>query len=408
MSKIDEMIKQMCPDGVQKVKLGDVGSFFGGLTGKNKDDFKDGNAVFITYKNIYSNPSLDENVADRVTILEGEKQNIVQYGDVLFTGSSETPDECGMSSVVNYIPKQNMYLNSFCFGWRPNDISAFEPNFLKHLLRSASIRTQIAKTANGVTRYNVSKKLFANILLPLPPLPIQREIVTILDKFTALQANLEEELQLRQKQYETYREQLLTFEEGECEKIGNLFEFKNGLNAEKSQFGHGKPIVNYVNVYKKNCIIGDDLEGLVSLEQSVLERFRVKKGDVFFTRTSETKEEIGLSSVLLEDIEDATFSGFLLRARPITNKLLPEYCKYCFRNYNTRKQIIASSTLTTRALTNGKLLSKVLIPLPSLSVQQSIVDKLDRFEALIANIKEEIELRKKQYEYYREKLLTFA
>ena len=131
----------------------------------------------------------------------------------------------------------------------------------------------------------------------------------------------------------------------------------------------------------------------------------------FFTRTSETKEEIGIASVLLEDIEDCVFSGFVLRARPTTDILLPEFCKYCFSTYNIRKQIIQSSTLTTRALTNGTSLSKVKVNIPSIKEQQRIVDILDRFDTLTSDITAglpaEIEARRKQYEYYRDQLLTF-
>ena len=86
----------------------------------SKDDFKDGNAVFITYMNVFSNIELKTDVTDRVRVGEKEKQNTVQYGDVLFTGSSETPDECGMSSVLTTHTDEKLYLNSFCFGYKYN------------------------------------------------------------------------------------------------------------------------------------------------------------------------------------------------------------------------------------------------------------------------------------------------
>ena len=101
MTKLNELIQQLCPDGVEYKTLGELGKFFGGLTGKSKDDFTDGNAKFITYKNVYANPSLQIDVEDRVKIADGERQRTLQYGDVIFTGSSETPDECGISSVVS-------------------------------------------------------------------------------------------------------------------------------------------------------------------------------------------------------------------------------------------------------------------------------------------------------------------
>ena len=99
MSRLNELIQQYCPDGVEYKKLGELGVFYGGLSGKTKEDFKDGNAKFISYKNVFYNLSLNIDTDERVKIEEGEKQNTIQYGDILFTGSSETPDECGMSSV---------------------------------------------------------------------------------------------------------------------------------------------------------------------------------------------------------------------------------------------------------------------------------------------------------------------
>lgn len=215
MNKIEEMIQRLCPEGVEVVKLGEVGTFYGGLTGKSKADFTDGNSKFVTYMNIYSNPSLNTDIEDKVFIKEGEKQNTVQYGDILFTGSSETPDECGMTSVLTERTNEKLYLNSFCFGYRFNNVDSVNPDFMKHLFRSHSLRKALAKTASGVTRFNVSKKKVANIAIPLPPMEVQSEIVRILDKFTAIEAELEAELEARKKQYEHYRDRLLSFDKTE-------------------------------------------------------------------------------------------------------------------------------------------------------------------------------------------------
>jgi type I restriction enzyme S subunit len=195
--------------------MGEIGTFFGGLSGKTKDDFSNGNATFITYMNVYNNIALDITPTEKVKIGIGEKQNTLQYGDALFTGSSETPEECGMSSVVTKHPDEPLYLNSFCFGFRLNDLSIYDPDFLKHLLRSKQIRQQIVKTANGVTRFNVSKKLFEKILLPIPNMDMQKKIADILDRFESLvndlTAGLPAEIEARRQQYEYYRNQLLTF-----------------------------------------------------------------------------------------------------------------------------------------------------------------------------------------------------
>ena len=211
MSNLEELIEKLCPDGVEYKTLGELGKFYGGLTGKSKEDFKEGNAKFITYKNVYSNPALDLDVEDRVRIYPDENQRILEYGDVIFTGSSETPDECGFASVLTKKTDEKLYLNSFCFIFRFNDVSVMLPDFSKHLFRCNFLRYQIGKTASGVTRFNVSKKLMAKVKFPVPPLEVQREIVRILDNFTFLTTELAAELAARQKQYEYYRDLLLTF-----------------------------------------------------------------------------------------------------------------------------------------------------------------------------------------------------
>lgn len=207
-----------CGGGNYKVTwkaMGEIGKFFGGLTGKSKSDFTNGNARFISYMNVYSNIALNQHMDEYVCIGKDEKQNTLEYGDSIFTGSSETPDECGMSSVVTMKPTEPLYLNSFCFGFRLNDKTLFAPDFLKHLLRSKSIRSQIAKTANGVTRFNVSKVLFAKIVLPIPPYELQVKIASILDRFEALVNDLTQglpaEIAAVRERYEYYRNKLLTF-----------------------------------------------------------------------------------------------------------------------------------------------------------------------------------------------------
>ena len=195
--------------------MGEIGKFFGGLTGKSKSDFSNGNARFISYMNVYSNIALNQSTNEFVRIHPNEKQNVLKYGDALFTGSSETPAECGMSSVVTKEPKELMYLNSFCFGFRLDDISIYNPDFLKHLLRSKAIRAQIVKTANGVTRFNVSKALFAKVILPIPPIDLQVKIASILDRFETLVNDLTQglpaEIAAVKERYEYYRNKLLTF-----------------------------------------------------------------------------------------------------------------------------------------------------------------------------------------------------
>lgn len=176
-------------------------------------------------------------------------------------------------------------------------------------------------------------------------------------------------------------------EDWEAEPIGNSLEFKNGLNKAKEFFGKGTPIVNYMDVFSNAGLLCSDIDGKVTLTSDEIRNYQVKKGDVFFTRTSETVDEIGISSVMLEDIKDAVFSGFVLRGRSKNDNLHLLYKKYCFRFEKVRKQICSTSSYTTRALTNGRLLSKVFIAVPpQREEQESIARVLSDIDILIVRL----------------------
>lgn len=176
--------------------------------------------------------------------------------------------------------------------------------------------------------------------------------------------------------------------------IGDFLDFKNGLNKGKEFFGHGTPIVNYTDVYKKRGLKKNDVCGKVSLTRNEIHRFDAQKNDVFFTRTSETPEEVGMSSVLLEDIDDCVFSGFVLRGRPKNDMFVPEYCKYCFTTEAIRSAIIMGCTYTTRALTNGTQLSAIEIVVPPKPEQEAIAKSLTEIDDLISSLEKLITKKK--------------
>ncbi|GAA9378723.1 restriction endonuclease subunit S [Helicobacter pylori] len=213
--RLQTLLQTLAPKGVEFRKLGDIGEFYSGLVGKSKKSFSQGNKFYVPYVNVFNNPQLDLNALESVQIGDKEKQNTIQLGDVLFTGSSENLEDCAMSCVVTQKIEKDIYLNSFCFGFRFFDENLFNPSFLKHFLRDYNFRKNISKVANGVTRFNVSKQLLSKITIPIPPLEIQQEIVKILDQFLALTtdllAGIPAEIEARKKQYEYYREKLLTF-----------------------------------------------------------------------------------------------------------------------------------------------------------------------------------------------------
>lgn len=165
-------------------KLGNCGTTYGGLTGKTKEDFGHGNARFIPYTNVFDNPLTDTKRLEAVEI--DSSQNQVAYGDVFFTVSSETPDEVGMSSVW-LSDQEDVYLNSFCFGYRQD--STFDPHYLAYMLRSSSVRSNLTLLAQGISRFNISKNKVMELSVPVPSAIEQKQLgqyFTKLDNLTTL------------------------------------------------------------------------------------------------------------------------------------------------------------------------------------------------------------------------------
>ena len=152
-------------------KLGDIGETYTGLSGKTKADFGHGQARFVTYMNVFSNPISDPEMTEPIEI--DPKQNEVEVGDVFFTTSSETPEEVGMSSVL-LEKRGKTYLNSFCFGFRPSE--KIDSYYLAYMLRSESARDKIILLAQGISRYNISKNKVMEIAVSLPSLDEQKLI----------------------------------------------------------------------------------------------------------------------------------------------------------------------------------------------------------------------------------------
>ena len=176
-------------------KLGEMGQTYTGLSGKTKDDFGHGQARFVTYMNVFSNPISNPEMTEPIEI--DPKQNEVEVGDVFFTTSSETPEEVGMSSIL-LEKRGKTYLNSFCFGFRPSE--KIDSYYLAYMLRSESTRAKIILLAQGISRYNISKNKVMEIAVSLPSLDEQKMI----------------------GQYFSQLDNLITLHQRELEKLQNI------------------------------------------------------------------------------------------------------------------------------------------------------------------------------------------
>lgn len=187
----------------EEKELNKLGDTYTGLSGKTKENFGIGEAKYVIYKNVFGNTLAKEEQVELVEINKGEKQNKVIKGDLLFTTSSETPEEVGMISCWNY-DTEDLYLNSFCFGYRLFDLEQCSPIFMAYLLRSEVYRKKISILAQGSTRYNISKNELMKMKVSIPIIDEQRKIESLL---LCLESKIERER----------------------EKLNSLNEYKKGL-----------------------------------------------------------------------------------------------------------------------------------------------------------------------------------
>ncbi|HAR5478371.1 TPA: restriction endonuclease subunit S [Staphylococcus aureus] len=199
--------------------------------------------------------------------------------------------------------------------------------------------------------------------------------------------------------------------EGEWEekKVGELLEFKNGLNKGKEYFGSGSSIVNFKDVFNNRSLNTNNLTGKVNVNSKELKNYSVEKGDVFFTRTSEVIGEIGYPSVILNDPENTVFSGFVLRGRPKSGiDLINNNFKiYVFFTNSFRKEMITKSSMTTRALTSGSAINKMKVIYPvSAKEQRKIGDFFSKLDRQIELEEQKLELLQQQKKGYMQKIFS--
>ena len=189
-------------------------------------------------------------------------------------------------------------------------------------------------------------------------------------------------------------------EDWEQRKLGDFYTFKNGLNKEKVYFGYGDSIVNFTDVFHNRQIYSSTLKGKVSVNKKELENYKVKEGDLFFTRTSETIDEIGFPAVVMEPMERVVFSGFVLRGRAEKyDPLVNIFKSYIFFTNNFRLEMKKKSSMTTRALTSGTVLKEMYFSYPKDLEEQTkigeILLRLDKIITLHQRKLEHLNLKKK-------------
>ena len=295
---------------------------------------------------------------------------MVSKNDIVFckTGS------VGKTAIVKYVDYK-MTINPQLAIFRPKEVN---PSYLYYVIISDIFQKEVNKLKGTGSVSTISQKDLGRIIVPIPSRKVQEEIVKILDSFTNLIDALNEELSLRQKQFEYYREKLLTFDDS-CDYVC--------ITPQR-----GKRVVkNDLNNNNKYPVYQNSIEPLGYYDKNN------RRADMTFIICAGAAGEIGFSTTEFWAADDC----FTIDHDDLLDKFI-YYCIYAQKPY-LKSQVRKASI---PRLSNS-VLSKLRYPCLSKKVQQSIVEKLDAFESLISSLKEEIALRQKQYEYYREKLLTF-
>ena len=398
MSKLDEMIRELCPDGAEYVKLNSVCDIYDGT--HSTPNYTESGVKFASVENIGNLYATRKYISEK----DFEKYKIKpRIGDVMMTRIGSV----GVCTVVDRNEALAFYVSLALL--RPQ-LDKVQSRFLKYAIESIHGRKELRKrTLINAVPIKINKDDIGKVTIPLPPIEIQSEIVHTLDNYTEnvvkLQNQLTAELTARQKQYTFYRNKLLTFSGNEKAKIvkislGDIGPICMCKRILKSQTN----TVEGVPFYKIGTF-GKKADAYISKE--TFDEYRSKysfpkKGDVLISAAGT------IGRTVVYDGKPAYFQDSnIVWIDNNESVVLNSYLRYCYE----LKPWKVSSGGTIQRLYNDNI-AKAIITVPSLDVQNRIVNVLDNFEKICSDLNiglpAEIEARQKQYEYYRDKLLTFA
>lgn len=400
MSKLQELIKQHCPNGVEYKKLGEIGTFVRG-NGLQKKDFTESGFPCIHYGQIHTHYGTFANETISFTSQKyAEQLKKAKYGDLIIATTSEDVDGC--CKAVAWLGHSEVAISgdAYIFHHKQN------PKYISYLFQTDLFANYKRKAYTGTKVIRVSSERMKDFIIPVPPLEVQEEIVKILDRFSEYAA----ELQARREQYEYYRDKLLSFN-----KIGGvlwltmneIFEIKNGYTPSKSVKEYWEngtiPWFRMEDIRKSGRVLSDAIQHITP---QAVKGGKLFSANSFILATTATIGEHAL--LLVNSLANQQFSNLKVREQ-LSERLNTKYLYYYF--FIIDEWCKNNTNVSGFASVDMAKLKKLLIPVPPLSEQERIVTILDKFETLVNDLSEglpsEIAAVGEQYEYYRNKLLTF-
>lgn len=411
MSKLEELIEQYCPDGVEYVPLSSIGTIKRG-NGLQKKDFVKAGIGCIHYGQIYTKFGLFTNKT--LTYVDKELADHllhIEKGDLVIACTSENVED--VCKAVAWLGDDSIVTGGHSCVLHHNQ----NPKYIAYFFQTESFQRQKRKYAYGTKVIDIKPDSIGKIEIPLPPLPVQEEIVRILDAFTELQAELQAELQKRKQQYNYYLDNLLNFKninrrggyqaEVRWMKMSEVFEIRNGYTPSKAkkEFWEGGtiPWFRMEDIRQNGRILSDSI---LHITPKGVKGKGLFKANSFILATTATIGEHAL--IIVNSLANQRFTNLSI-CKSLENELSVKYVYYYF--FVIDEWCKANTNVSNFASVDMSKFYNLLIPIPSIAEQQRIVAILDRFDTLTTDLTQglpaEIEKRRQQYEYYRDKLLTF-
>ena len=403
MSKLETLIKEHCPNGVEYKALGELGELVRG-NGLQKTDFTESGVGCIHYGQIYTYyGTFTALTKSFVSPKLAQTLKKVNKNDLIITNTSENIED--VCKAVAWLGEDEIVTGGHATIFKHNE----NAKYLAYYMQTPMFFDEKRQHVTGVKVIDVSASKLAKIKIPIPPLPIQREIVCILDTFTELTAELTTqlaaELEARKKQYESYRDTLLTFgDEVEWKTLGEVSRsITTGVTplAKNSDYYNGD--IPWLRTQEVRYI--DIIDTEIKITQKALKETSLKwvpKNSVIVAISGATAGRVGINKIPL------TTNQHCCCLEVNKEKALYRYVFHCILNKN---EDLLKLKQGARGDLNTSLIKNFKIPIPPLAEQERIVAILDRFDALTHDISiglpAEIAARKQQYEYYRDQLLTF-
>ena len=401
MSRIDELIAELCPDGVEFRTLGDVGTFIRG-NGLQKSDLTETGIPAIHYGQIhtYYGTWTTETISF-VTPEFGKRLRKAGPGDLVIATTSE--DDEAVGKAVAWLGGSDAAISGDAYIYHHSLV----PKYASYFFQSEQFQSQKKRSITGTKVRRISGDSLAKIKAPVPPVAVQEEIVRVLDLFTTLEAELEAELEARRRQYAHYRDLLLTFPEAGGVRwvpMGELAEFKYGFTASAEDSGKYRFLrITDISPWGKLLSTGAKY---VPASDAVRD-YSVVRGDLLMARTGATYGK----TMLVDSDEPAVYASFLIRIQFSDSQLLPSYYWHFAQSSLYWSQANAMVSTGGQPQFNANVLKLVKVPVPPLEEQERIVAILDKFDALVNDLSvglpAELAARRTQYEHYRDRLMDF-